>query len=288
MRDHASRDIDTAAHLALDESEDHTERPTRDDAAGLPDPFDRPYPFRPRVDAVDVRDFLPEVIARPRLLDLFCGAGGGSEGFTRAGFEVVGVDRVPQPDYPYEWHCADALDVLDTLLAGEEWEGYVLADFTVFAASPPCLAYSLATLYHGAAHQAAHPNLYAPTKARLEATGAPYVIENVERSPLRRDVVLCGEMFGLRVHRHRVFEVGGGPFIMQPRHAPHVLRGALHNCHVEAGVARLVAGHYANHADALDAMGFDRPMSRMGLANAIPPAYTQFIGEQLRTFIGAL
>jgi hypothetical protein len=202
-----------------------------------------------------------------RLLDLFCGAGGCSVGYTRAGFEVVGVDNQPQPNYPFEFHQADALT-------------FPLAGFDAVHASPPCPAYSLATLHHGAGAGAGHPDLVAPTREVLTASGLPYVIENVIGAPLRKDVVLCGEMFGLRVHRHRIFEVEGA-FVMQPRHAPHVLKGALHNCHIEDGHARQVAGNYANHEDAADAMGIDWPMSRRELANAIPPAYTEHIGEFL-------
>ena len=202
---------------------------------------------------------------RPRLLDLFCGAGGCSVGYHRAGFDVVGVDHAPMPNYPYEFHQADALEFLR-----DHWH-----EFDAIHASPPCPAYSRASHYHGV--QDKHPDLVDPTRKALALTGLPYVIENVEGSPLRRDVVLCGEMFGLRVHRHRVFECSGF-FAMVPRHAPHVLKGAKHNCHIEPGHARLVAGNYADHEDAADAMGIDWPMSRRELANAIPPAYCEFIG----------
>ena len=211
---------------------------------------------------------------RPRLLDRFCGAGGCGKGYADAGFEVVGVDIEPQPDYPFEFVQADAMT-------------FPADGFDAQHASPPCPAYSLATLHRGLAARDDHPDLVAPTRAMLEADGLPYVIENVIGSPLRKDLVLCGEMFGLRVHRHRVFELGGW-FAMQPRHAPHVLKGALHNCHIEDGHARQVVGNYANHADALDAMGVDWPMSRRGLANAIPPAYTLFIGEQLIRHLAAV
>lgn len=214
----------------------------------------------------------------PRLLDLFCGAGGAAVGYHRAGFEVVGVDIDPQPNYPFASFEADALDFLVGLLAGASVLGFYLHEFDAIHASPPCPAYSRASHYHGV--QANHPDLVAPTRELLERAGLPYVIENVEGAPLRRDVVLCGEMFGLRLHRHRVFETGGF-FVMQPRHAPHRLKGALHNCHIEEGHARLVAGNYANHEDAADAMGVDWPMSRRELANAIPPAYCEHIGGYL-------
>ena len=155
-------------------------------------------------------------------------------------------------------------------------------DFAAIHASPPCQAFSLASLWQGKENRAEkYPDLVDPTRKLLEASGLPYIIENVEGAPLRRDLVLCGEMFGLRVHRHRLFEVGGW-FAMQPRHAPHQLKGALNNCHIEEGYTRQVAGNYADHEDASDAMGIDW-MDRKGLAQAIPPAYTKFIGEQLLT-----
>jgi DNA (cytosine-5)-methyltransferase 1 len=224
-------------------------------------------------------------MTRPRLLDCFSGAGGCARGFQRAGFYVVGVDINPQPRYAGdEFHQADALEVLRILVSGGTWQGYTLVDFAAVHASPPCPAYSLATHYHGT--QANHPDLIAPTRELLQATGLPWVIENVERSPLRRDLVLCGEMFGLRLHRHRVFEIDGF-FAMQPRHAPHVLKGARHNCHIEDGHARLVAGNYADHEDAGDAMGIDWMARGKELANAIPPAYCEHIGGYLMTAVRA-
>ena len=207
---------------------------------------------------------------KPRLLDLFCGAGGAAMGYHRAGFDVVGVDIVPQPNYPFEFHQADALE-------------FPLDGFDAIHASPPCQAYSRATHYHGT--QANHPDLVAPTRTILEISGLPWVIENVERSPLRRDVVLCGEMFGLRVHQHRVFETGCF-LVLRPSHVRHRLKGARTNCHVEEGHARLVAGHFSNLADASDAMGIDW-MTRAELAQAIPPAMTEYIGHFLLAAVRA-
>lgn len=206
---------------------------------------------------------------RPRLLDLFCSAGGCSVGYHRAGFDVVGVDIAPQPNYPYEFHQADALD-------------YPLDGFDAIHASPTCQPFSFATP-PGAIND--WPDLVTPTRERLhrEAT-VPFVIENVPGAPIRPDVLLCGEMFGLRVHRHRYFETEGF-LCMQPPHSRHRLRGALNNCHIEDGHARQVVGHFANHADAADAMGIDW-MTRGELVEAIPPDYTEHIGTQLlRTLV---
>lgn len=216
---------------------------------------------------------------RPRLLDLFCGAGGAAMGYHRAGFDVVGVDIRPQPNYPFEFCQDDALDVLHDFVIHGTDPGWEL--FDAIHASPPCPAYSLVSGFQGVAND--HPDLVAPVRDQLDEIGLPYVIENVPGSPLRRDLVLCGEMFGLRVHRHRVFELGGW-FSMAHPHARHNLRGGKTNCETGDGVARWITGHYADHEDASDAMGIDW-MTRSELPDAIPPAYTQFIGEQLMSFI---
>lgn len=204
---------------------------------------------------------------RPLLLDLFCGAGGCSVGYHDAGFDVIGVDNAPQPNYPYRFMQADALDVLRRLLDGGTYEWIGLGLLDAIHASPPCPRYSLVSGFHGVADQ--HPDLVAPTRDLLAQTALPFVMENVPGAPLRRDLVLCGEMFGLRVHRHRVFEVEGA-FVMAPRHQPHRLRGAATNCEKGPGIARWITGNYADHPDAGDAMGIDW-MSRRELANAVPP-----------------
>jgi DNA (cytosine-5)-methyltransferase 1 len=139
---------------------------------------------------------------KPRVLDLFCGAGGASMGYHRAGFEVVGVDLVPQPHYPFVFVQADALT-------------YPLDGFEVVVASPPCPGYSRATAFHRGA-RAKHPLLIEPIRERFKAQGVPYVIENVEGAPLLHPILLCGTMFGLRSIRHRLFE--SNVPLLQPHH----------------------------------------------------------------------
>jgi DNA (cytosine-5)-methyltransferase 1 len=213
---------------------------------------------------------------KPRLLDLFCGAGGAAMGYARAGFEVVGVDIKPQPNYPFEFAQGDVFQDGLALFA----EDY----FDAVHASPPCPAYSLVSGFQGVAKD--HPDLVGLTRGLLELDIAlPYVIENVPGSPLRRDLVLCGEQFGLRIHRHRVFELGGW-FAMQNGHGRHALRGAKTNCEKGEGVARWITGNYADHEDASDAMGIDW-MTRRELKDAVPPAYTEFIGTQLMAHLNA-
>lgn len=218
--------------------------------------------------------------SRPRLLDLFCGAGGAAVGYYRAGFDVVGVDINPQPRYPFEFHQADALDVLRAIVA----DGWT-TPFDVIHASPPCQAHSKARAIRGRSH----PELIEPTRELLRPVGVPYVIENVEGAPLRRDIMLCGTMFsGLGVpgrgelRRHRIFEVEGfpPPFLMSP--CSHHLRSigvyghTGHKTNRGPGVSKS-GNHGWLKPDWEQAMGIDW-MSRDELAQAIPPAFTEHIG----------
>jgi DNA (cytosine-5)-methyltransferase 1 len=188
--------------------------------------------------------------SRPRLLDLFCGAGGCSVGYHRAGFDVVGVDIAAQPHYPFEFVQADALT-------------FDLDGFDVYHASPPCQAYANVTRWRG--DQGGHERLIARVRERLEATGRPYVLENVRTRELRPCVVLCGSMFGLPVRRHRGFETSW-------RMSPLVLA-----CYHRAGDLPFM--HKAERAYA-DAMGCGW-MSNREARQAIPPAYTEHIGREL-------
>jgi len=126
---------------------------------------------------------------KPRLLDLFCGAGGAAMGYHRAGFEVVGVDIKPQPNYPFQFWQEDALIAADGLAnAGQAFGHY----FDAIHASPPCQAHTRANGgWKGRLPEGRHPELIEPTRELLEATGLPYVIENVEGAPLLDFVTIC-------------------------------------------------------------------------------------------------
>lgn len=200
----------------------------------------------------------------PRLLDLFCGAGGAAVGYQRAGFTVVGVDIHPQPRYPFEFHQADAMS-------------YPLDGFDVIHASPPCQRYSsMTTCRPGLADE--YPDYIGLTRARLEAAGAPWVIENVPGSPLRQPTVLCGQMFGLRLYRHRLFETSFQmpSVVMCPGHPLPASKAG----HWKPGTIISVAGHVAPIAEAKAAMGIGW-MRREELAEAIPPAYTEYLGREI-------
>jgi len=208
---------------------------------------------------------------KPRLLDLFCGAGGCSVGYASAGFDVVGVDINPQPRYPFEFHQADAIT-------------WPLDGFDAIHASPPCQDHSVLS--------AMHPDhgtgwLLAATRERLQASELPWVIENVPGAPMRADYRLCGCMFGLpRLRRERWFETSWHGFALNLGH------------NHSDGSAVTVAGHGAQgsyeydadgnaptQADRRAAMGIDW-MNRDELAQAIPPAFTEHIGAQLLAHIG--
>lgn len=212
--------------------------------------------------------------ARPRLLDLFCGAGGAGMGYSRAGFDVVGVDREPQAHYPFEFHQADATT-------------YPLDGFDAIHASPPCQDYSRA-MRHLAAAQ---PRLIDPVRGRLASAGVPWIIENVLGSPLPGQdtldgaygVELCGTMFGLSaagldIQRHRLFEASFP--VAAPRGCHHG-RPAL-NPHNQPGRDLIYArlGREDPERPWRQAMGVEW-MGRYEAREAIPPAYTEFIGRQL-------
>jgi DNA (cytosine-5)-methyltransferase 1 len=204
---------------------------------------------------------------KPRLLDLFCGAGGAGMGYYRAGFEVVGVDVKPQPRYPFEFHQADAMT-------------YPLEGFDAIHASPPCQAFSVATLFHRGRRDQ-HPNHVPATRQRLQASGVPFAIENVLGAPLINPVMLCGTMFpGLKVYRHRLFECNPSLYFPPAWHNPHMFRPTPVGRAVADHGWMTVAGHFSGAAAAGRAMGIDW-MNRAELAQAIPPEYTEWIGQQL-------
>jgi hypothetical protein len=225
------------------------------------------------------------VTPRPLLLDLFCGLGGSAVGYHRAGFTVVGVDIKPQPDYPFEFHQRNALEVL---AEARHWRYRPAA----VHASPPCQGSSAPTKGTNAKRNAenglAHPMLIEDTRAAFEAIGIPYVIENVQGSAVRRDLTLCGEMFGLRVIRHRYFELGGW-MMLHPSHVPHrgYVRGWRHGIWRDGPYLAVYGkgGGKATVEECREGLGIDWSWDRDQLVEAIPPAMTELIGAELFNLI---
>lgn len=221
-------------------------------------------------------------MSRPRLLDLFCGAGGCSVGYHRAGFDVTGVDIEPQPNYPHRFIQADAMAVLRDNLMDDR---LYLDQFDVIHASPPCQAYSVANNIHG---RSDHPDLVEPVRRLLQVWGGPYVIENVPGAPLRNPMQLCGLSLGLNVKRHRLFE--SNAWMMAPPCGSHAGDWLLVFGHTvlergqvigkAKGGGNTIKRKHTTTDRGREAMGIDW-MTRDELSQAIPPAYTEFIGEQL-------
>ena len=201
---------------------------------------------------------------KPKLLDLFCCQGGAGMGYHRAGFHVVGVDLEPQPRYPFTFWQRDALDFLRR--HGRR--------FQAVHASPPCRAHTRAQKIQGNDH----PDLIGPTRELLLDLGKPYVIENVPGAPLKNPVELCGEMFGLRTYRHRLFETNWN--LTAPDHPEHRAKTTKMGRPVREGEYMHVVGNFAGAELAREVMGMPWA-TRDGLREAIPPAYTVHIGRQL-------
>lgn len=213
-----------------------------------------------------------------KVLDLYCGGGGAGMGWHLGGCEVVGVDNVPQDSYPFEFVQADALLVLTDL--------DFVRTFDLIHASPPCqwsTNLNRGTNLHTRRHL--HTNLIPATRELLKLTGVPWVIENVQGATVRRDLTLCGEMFGLDVIRHRYFEVAGFT-VVEPAHRPHRgrVRGWRHGRFHDGPYVAVYGdgGGKGSVSQWQKAMGIDWMSSRAELAEAIPPAYTEFLAEQFR------
>lgn len=214
---------------------------------------------------------------RPRVLDLFCGAGGCSVGYHRAGLDVDGVDIEPHDDYPFELLVADAMDVLtDTAY---------LDRYDVVHASPPCPRYSSMTT---ASSRPNHPDLVPTVLDALRSWGGTWVMENVPGAPMPHAVIVCGAAMGLpRIRRHRLFDSS------EPLFTPGCCCGPGQPVGVYGGkrgwgrdTERRPDGtrrgrHAHTHAEASEVMGIDWMTDPGDLSDAIPPAYTEYIGSQL-------
>ena len=224
-------------------------------------------------------------MTRPRLLDLFCGAGGAAMGYHRAGFDVVGVDNRPQPRYPFQFYPADALTVL-------EYPAF-MAGFDAIHASPPCQAFTqMSARWRGKGTKAdTHPDLLTPTLAAVRSLGLPYVVENVQgaKNHMRATLVLHGGMFELGVHRPRLFE--SNVLILAPKAPQTTSPLGVYGTKPDGRTTYRYRnnGNYKGKSliraaksieEAREAMGIDW-MTWDEIRESIPPAYTEHIGGQL-------
>lgn len=216
---------------------------------------------------------------RPVLLDLFCGAGGASMGYYQAGFDVWGIDIVAQPNYPFDMWTGNALSILAHLMDGKMISPFLPWDrVAAIHASPPCQQFSQMTHCRPGLREQ-YPDLIAATRQVLSRSGKPWVIENVPNAPLRDPITLCGQMFGLSLYRHRLFETSFD--IEQPPHPQHLLPSSRAG-HWTPGTIMSVSGHIAPISHARKVMEVDW-CTREELAEAIPPRYTRFIGQHILT-----
>lgn len=209
---------------------------------------------------------------RPRLLDLCCGAGLISKGYHEAGFDVFGVDIAPQKHYPYEFRQDDAIEFLRW-----QWTSGRVYQYDAIHASPPCQRHSrMSNCRPGLSSM--YDDLIDDLRVMLAGIGLPYVIENVEGSPLRDPVMLCGFMFGRELYRHRLFETNWP--LSQPDHPEHTIPASKAG-HWVPGTVMSVAGHVAPMWKAREVMECDWT-TRDELVEGVPPYYvSEHVGRQL-------
>lgn len=205
-----------------------------------------------------------------KLLDLFCGAGGASKGYARAGFNVTGIDIKHGKRYPFTYIRGDVRDYLHPEF---------LSQFDVIAASPPCQTHSITQhLRNAQGKSTSKIDMIPETRTALIASGKPYIIENVQGSPLINPIKVCGSSFGLKVRRHRLFESN---IKLQGTDCRHKQQGKPVGIYGSMRDEIPNGGHTAKTmAQANDAMGIDW-MIWSELVESIPPAYTEFIGRQV-------
>lgn len=216
-----------------------------------------------------------------KLLDLFCCCGGISKGFHDAGFECTGVDIKDGHQYPYEFILSDVFDLKKSFFE----------EFDLIHASPPCQYYIHTNKYR----KTDYPDLLPKTRELLLKTGKPFILENVVGAPLRKDLILCGEMFGLRVIRHRIFEVNGFT-VLQPFHVKHKL-SVMNGTAIAVYSGGVNPGFFGDKQkqkeyrqfrktlkkptleDKKQAMGIDWIDDEKHLTQMIPPKYSEYIAK---------
>jgi DNA (cytosine-5)-methyltransferase 1 len=211
-----------------------------------------------------------------KALDLFCCDGGAAMGLFDAGFdEIVGIDTEPHPDYPFDFIQADATN-----------PPVKLSKFNFIWASPPCQNFSWSAGRARNSQGYVYANLIEPTRKLLETSGKPYCIENVMEAPIREDLMLCGLSFGLKLYRHRKFEISG--FRAQKvKHFSHHKQRKIKGIITCAGHGSIVQGGSSKIKDWQDAMKIYHSKNRKYIAEAVPPAYSKYIASEFFRSISA-
>jgi DNA (cytosine-5)-methyltransferase 1 len=206
-----------------------------------------------------------------KLLDLYCGGGGAGYGYEQAGFDVTGVDLYPQPKHRGKFIQADAIEYLAAHYR----------QYDVVHASPPCQAYSMASMQFRKQGKQ-YVDLISETRTALIAIGKPYVIENVPGSPLLNPVELCGAMFDMHTYRHRLFE--SNITLKAPEHPKHIAPNAKMGRKPKPGEFIQYVGHFSGVGLVQEMTGLYW-LGQSELAQSIPPQYTQYIGQQLIEYL---
>jgi DNA (cytosine-5)-methyltransferase 1 len=212
---------------------------------------------------------------KPLLLDLYCGAGGSAMGYNRAGFDIIGVDINKQPNFPFEFIQEDAITYAT--------KNYL--KFDAIHASPPCQAYTRKNYNWGRSrtYHYDHPDLLEPTRSILTEIGLPYVIENLPEAPMNGSLTLCGTMFGLKITKHRIFEANWPLPLLVPISCNHT---NTYNPWSGSGRSAEKLREAQGTPWIPSSGGASRKEGRTGdLFNAIPPAYTEFIGSYLLSYL---
>lgn len=218
-------------------------------------------------------------MSKPKLLDLCCGVGGASRGYQQAGFDVTGVDIHAQPDYVGdEFIQADVMRVLDNTR--------FLRQFDYIHASFPCQRFT--SLARGTNRNIeSFSDLITPGRYKLDAARVPYILENVTSAPIRADLQLCGLEFDLPLYRHRNFEFSSYPWFVPTiehiSHKGHRVQGWRHGKKYDGDIFAVYGqgGGKGTLQEWQDAMQISWTGNRKSLAEAIPPAYTKFIGASI-------
>jgi DNA (cytosine-5)-methyltransferase 1 len=224
---------------------------------------------------------------RPRVLDLFCGAGMAGDGYAQAGFDPTGVDIVIRPSYPYDFKWGNALAILK--------DRAFVESFDLIHASPPCQAHTRAKhLREAQGGHSRHGDLLTPTLELLRSYDVPWVVENVVGAPGMDDAVIeCGSAYGLKVRRHRLFLasfplVGSGCKHAEqgkPVGVYHVMGDTCKGVCKKTGKLVIGGSTAKTVEEGLEAMGVDRPLTWDELKEGFPPAYTRHVGEQAMAYI---